>query len=224
MNMKYLPTSSRSFRLSNLFLLILVVFIVFLIPLFPLSWHDLLFPASYTLLFLTTVLALQKHRERVITLALIAIATEWIVKLFHLDLISYISSAANLVFFSYAVASFIAQIVASPEIKLKEIIESINGYLLLGILFSILIALVNRSSPGAYNFPEVPQSFSHYLYYGFVTLSTLGYGDIVPKIPVAKSLAILTSVGGQLYIATIIAILVGKYAGGEGSTKRTEVN
>jgi hypothetical protein len=55
-------------------------------------------------------------------------------------------------------------------------------------------------------------NFSTYLYYGLVTLSTLGYGDIVPTMPFSKSLAILTSISGQLYIAIIIAMLVGKFA------------
>jgi voltage-gated potassium channel Kch len=52
---------------------------------------------------------------------------------------------------------------------------------------------------------------SNYIYFGFVTLTTLGYGDVVPLTPAAKSLAIFTSITGQMYVAIIIAALVSKY-------------
>ena len=54
--------------------------------------------------------------------------------------------------------------------------------------------------------------FSEYLYFTFVTFTTLGYGDIVPLTPLARSISILISVCGPLYLAIIIAMLVGKYA------------
>jgi voltage-gated potassium channel len=50
-----------------------------------------------------------------------------------------------------------------------------------------------------------------------VNYTTLGYGDILPQLPFAKSLAILMSVSGQIYLAVIIAMLAGKYVGAAGS-------
>jgi voltage-gated potassium channel len=50
---------------------------------------------------------------------------------------------------------------------------------------------------------------SHFSYYSFVTLTTLGYGDITPLTPVARSLSLLEAITGQLYIAILIARLVG---------------
>jgi voltage-gated potassium channel Kch len=102
------------------------------------------------------------------------------------------------------------------------IVEAINGYLLIGFIFSVLVTFVMIFNPQAYNFPDInsPNYYevshiSDYLYYAFVTFTTLGYGDIVPQIPVARSLAILTSITGQIYIAIIIALLVGKFAGSQ---------
>ena len=79
------------------------------------------------------------------------------------------------------------------------------------MLFTILIASVHRHFPEAYNF-DIHKNFSisDYNYYSFVTLSTLGYGDISPQIPISKSLAILETIVGQLYLTIIIALLVGK--------------
>jgi voltage-gated potassium channel Kch len=79
-------------------------------------------------------------------------------------------------------------------------------------------------NPGSYNFPAIDIAYgedvshvSKFIYYTFVTFTTLGYGDIVPQTPVARSLAILISITGQIYIAIIIALLVGKFAGGQNS-------
>jgi len=56
----------------------------------------------------------------------------------------------------------------------------------------------------------VPQ-FSDYIYFGFVTLTTLGYGDVTPVSPMARSMAVLIAITGQLYMTILIAMLVGKF-------------
>jgi hypothetical protein len=88
----------------------------------------------------------------------------------------------------------------------------------MGIVFTLMVALVMLYQPNGFNLPaaksavEQGSPLSDYFYFTFVTFATLGYGDIVPKTPCAKSLATLIAVVGQLYLATIIAMLVGKYA------------
>lgn len=51
----------------------------------------------------------------------------------------------------------------------------------------------------------------HFLYYSFITMSTVGYGDIIPRIPETQTLAYVISITGQLYVAIIIAFLFGKF-------------
>jgi hypothetical protein len=151
-------------------------------------------------------------------LAILSISTDWLTEYIEVYAVMVASDLINFIFFTIVVISFIAQLVRSKKIGLLQIYEAVNGYLLLGIVFSILIIVTDRNFPGAFAFPEQPGEFGDYLYYGFVTLSTLGYGEIVPKIPVAKSLAILTTVSGQFYMATIIAIIISKYQ--PGSTNK----
>ena len=76
-------------------------------------------------------------------------------------------------------------------------------------LFSV-VALVE---PVAFYYAggETGDPVENLLYYSFVTLTTLGYGDITPIHPVARTLAYLEAVIGQLYIAVLIASLVGRY-------------
>jgi voltage-gated potassium channel Kch len=114
----------------------------------------------------------------------------------------------------------------SRQVNAKIILESINGYLLMGVMFALLVALVMYDNPAAFRFPEMlPQStnpsngFSDNIYFTLVSMTTLGYGDIVPLSPGAKSLASFISVSGQLYIAIIIALLVGKFASKSNQTE-----
>ena len=60
------------------------------------------------------------------------------------------------------------------------------------------------------------------IYYSFVTLTTLGYGDVVPRSEAVRGLAILEAVVGQLYLAVMIARLVSLYAVGEGKGNQGE--
>ena len=87
-------------------------------------------------------------------------------------------------------------------------------YLILGLLFAHLFSMVNALVPGA--FANVPRGLNahavfyrgHLLYFSFVTLTSIGYGDIVPLHPVARSVASLEAVIGQLFPATLLARLV----------------
>ena len=84
--------------------------------------------------------------------------------------------------------------------------------MLLGIAASILFGFLYRIKPEAFsastgNF----SSQADFIYFSFVTITTLGYGDILPVSHLARSLAIMFSVTGQLYLTMIIAMLVGKY-------------
>ena len=84
----------------------------------------------------------------------------------------------------------------------------------MGLLFSIWVAILINFLPNSFSgITPGHTSFQLNIYYTFVTMTTLGYGDITPQIPLAKSLSILISTSGQLYVAIIIAMLVGKFAG-----------
>jgi hypothetical protein len=202
-----------------------VIFTIFFIPFFPIEWHKFLYSFCFTLIFFLSALALSKNRSRVFQIALMVITVEWLSQLLNLSILSTISSLANIFFFDLIVILFILQIARAKTVTPQVIMESINGYLLLGMSFSILIAIVCVLDPNAFSFKHLSESMdsslsyvSNYIYFGFVTLSTLGYGDIVPLTPAARSLAIFTSITGQMYVAIIIAALVSKYLSQKSSS------
>ena len=207
---KYSPTTGNSSLLG------LVFFTIFIIPVFPQESHRLLYNISYTLIFVLAVLSIEQERNTILWIAIVATLTEWIAFYLQMPLLVSISLGVNLIFFTLVVVKMIMQIAGTKEVNVRVIVESINGYLLLGIVFSIIVSFISIIQPEAYNLSsgfnsDVSQA-SNYIYYTFVTLTTLGYGDIVPQISVTKSLAILISITGQIYIAIIIAMLVGKLA------------
>ena len=204
---------------GNSILLILVFIAVFIVPVFPLAFHKLLFNFFYTFIFFVAAFSLQNYRQRILILAVAVTALEWISSSLNMPILSGLSKILNMIFFMIIVVGLIIQVARTKQVSVRVIMEAINGYLLLGMVFALLVAIIIAFQPEAYNFPtadsglgESVSSFSDYLYYAFVTFTTVGYGDIVPKLPYAKSLAVLTGVTGQIYVAVIIAMLVGKFS------------
>ena len=134
-------------------------------------------------------------------------STEW-VALRGVDL------AAILAFCLLGIAVKLRQVVLEPgAITLNRLVGGICIYLLLGVLWAVLFGVVALVEPVAFYYAggEAGDPVENLLYYSFVTLTTLGYGDITPIHPVARTLAYLEAVIGQLYIAVLIASLVGRY-------------
>jgi len=207
-------------KIGNSGVLVLLLFTLFVIPIIkdP-GLRRTIFSAMLTVIFLMGVLAMEKYKRFIFWMAVIALITEWISFVLQIPLLVTLSQTTNILFFMLIVARFIAQIARRKEVDAKVIIESINGYLLLGLAYGIIVSVIHRNVPNAFKFPEGigPDLTSitylnDYIYYTFVTFTTLGYGDITPLAPISKSLSLLISISGQFYIAIIIAMLVGKYA------------
>jgi hypothetical protein len=202
--------------LSNILLFVFTFIFIFLTPLFPDNWTFITNNVLFSVLFFTGIYALEKVRKRIIYFAIIAFITQWITLIFNIRELIVVSEITNIIFFQIIIIRLIIQVAKNKEVSTDVIFESINGYLLMGIMFSSWIAILINFRPDAFNgFDPVNVNFQDIFYFTFVTLTTLGYGEITPQIPLAKSLSILISTCGQLYIAIIIAMLVGKFAGSQ---------
>jgi hypothetical protein len=95
----------------------------------------------------------------------------------------------------------------------ERVFAALGAYLLAGVIFGICYWLLDQMWPASFGAPsESDLVMAHALYFSFVTLATLGYGDIVPASDAARGLAILEAVGGQMYLAVLVARLVSLYA------------
>ena len=88
-----------------------------------------------------------------------------------------------------------------------KVLGALCGYLLLGILFALIFAEMEQNNSGCFRM-EGSSEFSDFIYFSIVTLSTLGYGDIVPVSAQARALVSLEVLLGQFYLAVVVARLV----------------
>ena len=98
----------------------------------------------------------------------------------------------------------------SRRITLNIITAAISGYLLIGLFGGQLCELIHLWIPGSYNL-DTGSDVYQLTYFSFTTLTSLGFGDVLPLSPPAQSLALLLGITGQLYLTILVAMLVGKY-------------
>jgi hypothetical protein len=99
----------------------------------------------------------------------------------------------------------------ATKVDAEHLYAALSAYLLAGICFGLLYWVLEQISSGTF---AVNGQFSQTsaIYFSFVTLATLGYGDIVPRADIARGLAIVEGVGGQLFLAVLVARLVSLYS------------
>ena len=103
----------------------------------------------------------------------------------------------------------------------ERLAAALGFYLLLGLIFAFLFTVITELRPGSFHFatarpPEfAARPLADMVYFSFVTLATLGYGDIVPLSSSAKGLAILEAILGQIYLVVLVARLVSLYGQSE---------
>lgn len=103
-------------------------------------------------------------------------------------------------------------ILLSQQVTVDTIRGGICVYLLIGFVWALLYGITASLDSGAFSQPIIEvESYGRAVYFSFTTLTTLGYGDIIPVSPLAKMLTNLEAIIGQLYPAILMAILVGGY-------------
>lgn len=126
----------------------------------------------------------------------------------------YVNLVVALLFYLFTTMLAFEALFTGEQIDLNMIMGSICVYILVGICWSIFYFFESIIHPGAFNGIDVDISncrFTDLLYYSYVTLSTLGYGDITPVTPIARTLAFLEALFGQFYIAILVASFVGMH-------------
>jgi len=148
----------------------------------------------------------------------VTIFLNWLDHFFSNHVLNLVSAFSFFCFNLFIVVFMVRHIAKSKKINITIIINSINGYLLIGILGAVLLAMAEilqkflyHLDTGAINFSGgTAQGFHDFLYFSFITLTTLGYGDVTPVSAFAKSVTLIIAVTGQLYLTILIAVLVGK--------------
>jgi voltage-gated potassium channel len=129
-----------------------------------------------------------------------------------LGVVGYLLAAG---FFAFALYGILRGVLARHTSG-GALFGAVCGYLLLGIIWSVLYAAVETGSPGSFQVASTPDGHkvpapdrATLTYFSFITLATVGYGDVTPATPLARTLAWMEAVAGQFYLAVLVAGLVG---------------
>ena len=174
----------------------------------------------FSLVLLSAVLAVA-NRKRVLVIALVlaipAIAGRWI-NHFRPDLVPpAVFLVGGLILIIFVVGHLLRFVLRAPVVTTEVLCASISAYLMLGLMWTMAYWLVDQLTPGgafSFNTNAGTRSINGFngFYFSFITLSTVGYGDITPVSKVARMLAAMEAMTGLLYVAVLIARLVSLYS------------
>jgi len=209
-NLRFKNDERQKWLLLALLLLLILPFPVAFFP----NRFELFFAISFSLLLLTSVYSISAskiHFRLLITIGLASFVFLWIGFFNSTNFITWAKLSCLLVFFSYLAIQLFRKIAKNTKVSIDIILASISGYLIIGVLGGLLFSILEHSFPNS--FKSMPENLEIYelLYFSFITLTSVGFGDISPNTNAAKSLTLLLAIAGQLYLTILIAILVGKY-------------
>ena len=112
---------------------------------------------------------------------------------------------------AFVIVSILSFVFKEREVNANVIYASIVTYLLLAIMWGFIFKIIEAVHPGSFFVPEhiLDKDVALSTYYSFVTITTLGYGDITPVKAVARAFSALEAVIGQIYLVVLVARLVG---------------
>ena len=193
-------------NVAPVLLLVSCFIFLFILPVFEISTEVV----SVILISIIIFLASYPISRKVMFIGFGAILIELITKTTDIKYIHYLAELTTNLFIIFLVGSVVRHMMNQKNVTIYTLVNALNGYLLLGIMFMSMVAFCDLYLPGSFN--ASGKTDMELVYYTLITLTTAGYGDITPQLPLAQSLAMLIAVMGQFYVAVVVAILVGKYA------------
>jgi len=207
-------------RFSMVHFLIAFALLFFFFPFVEeIKGGDIIVSLLLSLVLLSAVFAVANRRRTLIVallLAVPAVGGRWI-NHFRPHLVPpAIFLVAGLALIAFVVVNLLRFVWRAPSVNIEVLCASISAYLMLGLMWTMAYWLVDQLTPGAFSFntnagPRSMNGFNGF-YFSFITLSTVGYGDITPVSRIARWLAAMEAMTGLLYVAILISRLVGLYS------------
>ena len=145
------------------------------------------------------------------SLALPMLVSIWLSRFVDIPSLIFVGDCFVIAFLAFLVVVILSFIFSERKVTINVIYASIVVYLLIAIMWAFVYSVLESIHPGSFATGEgqIEAGRRLYIYYSFVTITTLGYGDITPTTDLSNTFSFLEAVTGQLYIAILIARLVG---------------
>lgn len=200
------------FYLFHALILMLVLF-PYLDPEYTLHQHPLpllLLNSLIILIIIYTVSPTKRYFMLGLLLGLPAIICFWLEDISNNNLIILGSICA---LYLYTIFMTIRFLVHSHEFSIDQVFAGASIYILIGLTWTLFYQAIEQYSPGSFRSADIQNvdnmlSWSDFIYYSFTTLTTLGYGDITPIHPIARTVAITEAITGVIFVPVIISGLV----------------
>jgi len=174
-----------------------------------------LFKIGTTIIFLTGIYGLANSRKRMIAATILYIPmflTTWSDFFPSIKHIKFIGNLAGFILILGLIYFIFRKIATARTVSLELIKAAITAYLLLGFAWTLPYLIIYFHNPNSFSNIDVGagrQVFESFLYFSYVTLTTLGYGDMCPVSGIARSVALVEAIVGQLYLVIVISWMVG---------------
>jgi len=181
---------------------------------FPNTWGEDFFSLMSILMLIVSAKSIKTEiawKNMVYVLIALLVALTLISKFFVFPVMPYLILLLLLFFFMGSFSSSYQQILLEGDIDKNKIIGSVSLFLLLGLIWAMVYLLLFQIDPHAFSGIEAgtwQQNFSSMTYYSFVTLTTLGYGDVLPKSHLAEFFVSIEAIAGVFYMAIIVSSLI----------------
>ncbi len=209
--------------------LCLMVLVSFAFP--RLSWIGLLGYALIALLLTQLVMI----RKEALTLGdrlyqLLGLGALIALLLWQMTPVSWVASGVPVtltwsVLVGWSVIRLVKRLSQEQKVTSSLLMGAAAGYLLLGLTAGLVMSAVETIQPGSFDPLTIQESaiatdssvleetrtFSQINYFAFICLTTVGFGDIQPMLPVSRMLAVITGISGPLYLAVVMGVLIGRY-------------
>lgn len=135
----------------------------------------------------------------------------WLDSVYQNNVTFSASYGAMIIFFIYLLYLIVVEMIHTHKVTTNTVFGAINIYLIAGLIWAYAFMLMHHFNGAAFAIPSynaMAKEVVEFTYYSYTTLTTLGYGDIVPKSSEARMLSVMEAVFGQLYLAIVVAKLV----------------
>jgi len=179
------------------------------------AWEPVALDIFLSMIVIAAVLAVSRStRVRMVAfiLAVPVLGSRWLIHISPAEALGTVGLTAVAIFVAYVFVRILLHVLRQTTVTSEIINAALCVYLLFGLFWGLIFALVEHVSPGSFAFPASEPSadrLRELVYYSLVTLTTVGYGDTTPVTSVAQGFSNLEALLGQIYLAVLIARLVG---------------
>jgi hypothetical protein len=173
-----------------------------------------------TAIFFGIIFAIRSKRTHVIVASILVlplIISTWSIYFVESSQMSLLTRIFGVLFFGYAVFIIIKRVARSTDVTRETIFAAVVAYLLIALMWAFAYMILELMVPGSFSHPgeSIRAETMRFEYFSFVTITTLGYGDIAPLTNRASALALLEALIGQIYLVVLVAWLVGMHVSRE---------